>query len=134
MTDSTKTMVVDDDFLISELFSMQLQSMGVEVCGTAASACEAIELARECQPRLVLMDVRLGGRTDGIAAAAAIYSAVGSRILYITGSREPAVQARIASVHPAPVLFKPIRFDQLKKAVFQALGNLPSTPPGAAGI
>ena len=72
--------------------------------------------------------------SDGIAAAAAIYSAVGSRILYITGSREPAVQARIASVHPAPVLFKPIRFDQLKKAVFQALGNLPSTPPGAAGI
>jgi DNA-binding NarL/FixJ family response regulator len=96
--------------------------MGVEVCGTAASAAEALTLAVKFQPRLVLMDVRLKGEKDGIDAAVAIHKAVGSRIIYITGSREPAVQQRIAQIYPAPILFKPVRFDQLKKAVLQALG------------
>ena len=122
MSDSNRTLVVDDEFLISDLFSMQLESMGIEVCGTAASAAEAIAKAKEHLPRLVLMDVRLKGPMDGIEAAATIHKAVGSQILYITGSREPEMQRRIAQIHPAPVLFKPVRFDQLKKAVMEALG------------
>lgn len=122
MTTHNRTLVVDDEFLNADLFSMQLQDMGVEVCGTAASAAEALTLAVKHQPRLVLMDVRLKGEKDGIDAAVAIHKAVGSHIIYITGSREPAVQQRIAQIHPAPILFKPVRFDQLKKAVLQALG------------
>jgi two-component system, response regulator PdtaR len=123
MSDSNRTLVVDDEFLISDLFSMQLESMGIEVCGTAASAAEAIAAAKQHHPRLVLMDVRLKGPVDGVEAAAAIHRTVGSQILYITGSREPEVQQRIAQIHPAPILFTPVRFDQLKKAVMEALGQ-----------
>jgi CheY-like chemotaxis protein len=122
MSEHNRALVVDDDFLNADLFSMLLRDMGVDVCGTAASATEALTLARQHQPRLVLMDVRLKGQQDGIDAAAAIHQAIGSQIIYITGSREPAVQERIAKIHPAPILFKPVRFDQLKKAVLQALG------------
>jgi DNA-binding NarL/FixJ family response regulator len=114
-------LVVDDEFLIVELLSAMIEDMGMRVCGSAASADEAVLLAETHSPRLVLMDVRLKGAKDGVDAAVAIHHKVGSRVIFITGSREPETVARIRQNHPAGVLFKPILFDQLKQAVLQAI-------------
>lgn len=116
-----RVLVVDDELLIVDLLTMMLAKMGFEVCASAASATEAVMLAERYTPRLVLMDVRLRGTVDGIDAAMAIWRAVGSRIIFITGSREPETIRRIETAHPAPVLFKPIRFDQFRDAVLQVL-------------
>jgi CheY-like chemotaxis protein len=53
MTDRNRALAVDDGFLIADLFSMRLESMGDEVRGTGASAAET----RQRQLRLVLTDV-----------------------------------------------------------------------------
>jgi DNA-binding NarL/FixJ family response regulator len=71
---------------------------------------------------LVLMDVRLRGPRDGVAAAQVIHQTVGARIIFITGSREASTVERIQQEHPAAVLFKPIAFHQLKHAVLHAIG------------
>jgi DNA-binding NarL/FixJ family response regulator len=114
-------LVVDDEFLIVDLLSAMLEDMGMAVCGTADTADGAIALAGQYRPRLVLMDVRLKGPRDGVDAAVAIHDTVGCPIIFITGSREEAMIERIKAHHPAPVLFKPIRFDQFKKAVLGAI-------------
>lgn len=114
-------LVVDDEYLIAELLSEMLEEMGMQVCGTAASAGEAVAMAQLHQPPLVLMDVRLRGPGDGVQAAIEIHRTVGSRVIFITGSREPATVARIQADHPSGLLFKPILFDQLQQAVRQAL-------------
>jgi CheY-like chemotaxis protein len=116
-----KVLVVDDEFLIVEVLSMMLSDMGLEVCGTAGTAEEAIEMARTHMPRLVLMDVRLRGQRDGIEAAAAIRQARETPIIFVTGSREPAMVKRLTMDQSAAVLFKPVRFDQLQAAVKAAL-------------
>jgi two-component system, response regulator PdtaR len=59
------------------------------------------------------MDVRLRGKQDGVDAALAIHRLLGSPIVFITGSGEPANIARINTDHPAAVLIKPISFEQL---------------------
>jgi len=110
-------LIVDDEFLIAMGLSMQVEDMGREVCGTAASAEEAIELAQKYRPSIVLMDMRLQGDKDGVDAAVAIRATVGSKIIFITGSREPATLARIQMDHPAAVLFKPISDRQLRLAI-----------------
>jgi CheY-like chemotaxis protein len=118
-------LVVDDEFLIVEVLSMMLADMGLEVCGSAATADEAVALAELHAPRLVLMDVRLKGHRDGIEAAHAIRGIhPPTPIIFITGSREPATVDRIERDHAAaPVLFKPIRFDQLQTAVRKVLAH-----------
>lgn len=110
-------LIVDDEFLIAMGLSMQVEDMGREVCGTAANADEAIELAQKYRPSIVLMDVRLQGEKDGVDAALAIHATVGSRVIFITGSREPATMARIQLDHPAAVLFKPVSDRQLRLAI-----------------
>lgn len=114
-------LVVDDEFLIAEGLCMQLETMGLRVCGTAVSADEAIHQAQTHRPRLVLMDVRLMGERDGVDAALAINATVGSKMIFITGSNEPSTMARIQEDHPTAVLIKPITERQLRVAVEQAM-------------
>jgi DNA-binding NarL/FixJ family response regulator len=115
--------VVDDEYLIAAALSAQLEALGLTVCGAAATADQAIALAMAARPAVVLMDVRLGGDKDGVDAALAIHAAVGSKVIFVTGSREPATLARIERDHPAAVLFKPISDWQLRQAIEAVLGG-----------
>ena len=114
-------LVVDDEFLIAQGLCLQVEDLDMAVCGTAATADEAVALAQLHRPELVLMDVRLRGDKDGVDAALAIHHTVGSKVIFITGSREPSTIARIQMDHPAGVLFKPISDRQLRSAVEVAL-------------
>jgi two-component system, response regulator PdtaR len=116
-------LVVDDEFIIAQGLQMQVEDMGLTVCGTAATAEAAIALAKTYRPAVILMDVRLDGALDGVDAALAIHQTVGAKIIFITGSREESTRARIAMDHPTAVLFKPISSLQLKRAVDDALGD-----------
>lgn len=114
-------LVVDDDALIADLWCLVLEDMGHEVCGSAATADDAIAMAEIYRPRLVLMDVRLRGEQDGVDAACAIHAAVGSTIIFITGSREASTSERIQQHHPAVVLIKPVSDRELRTAVTAAM-------------
>jgi len=63
------------------------------------------------------MDMRLRGERDGVDAALAIHERVGSKLIFVTGSREPATLDRIGLDHPAAVLFKPVSDRQLRTAI-----------------
>src|ERR1700712_3854884 len=101
-------LVVDDEQMIVLGLCAQLEEMGLVVCGTAATADEAIAMATEYRPKVVLMDMRLRGERDGVDASLAIHEQVGSRVIFITGSREPTTLQRINGDHPWSILFKPI--------------------------
>jgi len=119
--------VVDDEFLIAEGLSLQVRDLGMRVCGTAATADEAVALAQAERPAVVLMDVRLGGVKDGVDAALAIHETVGSKVIFVTGSREPQTLERIGKDHPAGVLFKPVSDWQLRQAIEKALAGRGTT-------
>jgi DNA-binding NarL/FixJ family response regulator len=123
-------LVVDDEVIIAELWSMHMEMMGLEVCGSAATADDAVALAVEHRPAVVLMDMRLRGQKDGVDAALAIYETVGSKVIFITGSQEPSTMSRIQLDHPAAVLIKPVPDHLLQKAVTDALIASGLGPPG----
>jgi CheY-like chemotaxis protein len=116
-------LVVDDEFLIAETLSIQIRDMGLKVCGTASTAADAIAMAKAQRPRLVLMDMRLKGVGDGVDAALAIHEFVGSKVIFITASREPAMLERIKQDHPAAILYKPVFGRQLQTVVREVLAT-----------
>ena len=113
-------LVVDDQALIADLWCILLEDMGYSVCGAAPTAEAAIALARQHRPRVIIMDVRLRGERDGVDAAIAIHESIGSKVIFITGSREPETMARIQLDRPTAVLFKPVSNHQFQSAVRQA--------------
>jgi DNA-binding NarL/FixJ family response regulator len=114
-------LVVDDEFLIAEGLCAQIEDIGMTVCGTADTAEKAIALAQAHRPSIVLMDMRLRGQGDGVDAALVIHATVGSKLIFITGSREPRTMARIRLDHPSAVLFKPISTQQLRTSIEAAI-------------
>lgn len=116
-------LIVEDEFIIAETLATYVEDMGLPVCGRAITASEALALAIKKRPCVVLMDVRLVGEEDGVHAAIAIHKDVGSRVIFITGSREPATLERINMDHPFAVLFKPMTGHQLKTVIEKALAT-----------
>jgi DNA-binding NarL/FixJ family response regulator len=112
-----QVLIVEDEFLIVMGLSRVVEDMGIEVCATAATADDAVALAQLHRPSIVLMDMRLQGEKDGVDAALAIHATVGSKVIFLTGSREPATTARIQTDHPSAVLFKPVTDGQLRATI-----------------
>jgi len=91
------------------------------VVGTARSADEAISMAVDHGPDLVLMDVKLLDNSDGIAAAGEILERTGIRCLMATGQTDAKTKARAALVQPLGWLPKPYGNEEVVQAVADAL-------------
>lgn len=76
-------LVVEDDATLAMGFEEFLPTIGYEVVGTVDCAKDAVDQARKHRPDLVLMDIRLRGKMDGIEAAGIIKSELGIGILFI---------------------------------------------------
>jgi DNA-binding NarL/FixJ family response regulator len=126
-------LIVDDEFFIAQMLTYYVEDMGRTVCGTAATADEAIVLAQEHRPAIVLMGMRLRGAKDGVDAALAIHETVGSKVIFITGSSEPATVSRIALDHPCAVLFKPVAEQQVRDAIAKTTLGLSDASSRALG-
>lgn len=117
MTAARKVLIVEDERMIGEYFKVVIESLGYNVCGIAKTADEAVGMARDQEPAMVFMDVRLIGDKDGVDAARAIHDMKPVPTVFVTGSKETATIDRIATDHPSGVLIKPVLEAQLKDAL-----------------
>lgn len=79
-----RVLVVDDQDLVRGGFTMILEAQpDITVVGEAADGAQAIAMAVDQRPDVVLMDVRMP-RVDGIAATAEICAKTDARVLVLT--------------------------------------------------
>ena len=108
-----KVLIVEDEFFIALDAEEQVRSLGHMVVGTAVSAEQAIRIAGEEKPDVVLMDIRLVGPVDGITAALEIRSRNGIEAIFVTANTDQSTLARAESIKPLAVLQKPLTKDRL---------------------
>lgn len=106
----TTILIVEDEAIVAADLSGKLRRLGYEVCGTAMEGEEAVALALSLRPHLVLMDIRLEGSMDGIAAAEAIRSRLDAPVIYLTALSDAATLARAKLTGPFGYILKP--FDE----------------------
>ena len=114
-------LIVEDDVPLSTVVEDTLTYEGYAVVGTARSAEEAISMAVDHGPDLVLMDVKLLDNSDGIAAAGEILERTGIRCLMATGQDDAKTKARAALVQPLGWLPKPYGNEEMVQAVADAM-------------
>ena len=117
-----RVLIVEDELLVAWHLESLSREQNFEVCGLVPDGDGAIEQAVDLQADLVLMDIRLAGRMDGIEAARRIREQRDIPIIFITAHGDPETREKIEKALPGtPVLAKPITADSLKQAIASVL-------------
>ena len=117
-----RVLIVEDELLVAWHLESLSRELNLEVCGLVPDGDGAIEQAVDLDADLILMDIRLAGRMDGIEAARRIREQRATPIIFITAHGDPATRTKIEQLLPGmPVLAKPITVDSLKAAVASVL-------------
>lgn len=116
-----KILVVEDERIVAEDIKIRLKSLGYNVLGIAFSGEEAIKKTEEMQPELVLMDIVLGGKMDGIEAASLMKSRFGIPVVYLTAYADDKTLERAKMTEPFGYLLKPFEDRDLKTTIEMAL-------------
>jgi CheY-like chemotaxis protein len=113
-----RVLIVEDELLVAWHLESLTREQNLDVCALVPDGDGAIEQAIDLDVDLILMDIRLAGRMDGIEAARRIREQRPTPIIFITAHADPMTRARIEAVLPrTPVLAKPITAERLKEAI-----------------
>jgi len=119
--DKKKIMIVEDEGIVAADIGRQMSDLGYDVVATAYSGEEAVEKVREAHPDLVLMDIVLAGKMDGIQAAEKIYAISDAPVVYLTSYADDKTFGRAKVTDPFGYILKPVEKRQLHVAIELAL-------------
>jgi diguanylate cyclase (GGDEF)-like protein len=119
----TSVMIVEDERIFARDLQQQLRSLGYDSSASAASGEEAIALARQRKPDVVLMDVRIKGTMDGVATAERIRAMHDVPVIFLTAHADDSTLGRARSSGPHGYLLKPIKPAELKTTIEIAIAK-----------
>lgn len=117
----SKILVVDDEAIITMQLEERLSSMGYLVAGMAASGEDAIEKARRLHPDIVLMDIVMPGKMNGIEAAEIISGELDIPVVFVTSYADDTIIEKAKKVRPYGYIVKPFNELEIKAAIEVAL-------------
>ena len=112
-----KILVVEDEMIIGAKISMQLTSLGYEVTGILPRGEEAIIHVEENRPDIVLLDINLKGKFNGIETALQIQKLADIPIIYLTANSDEATFNRAKASRPYAFISKPYKQLDLQRAI-----------------
>ncbi|MFC1569752.1 PAS domain S-box protein [bacterium] len=117
-----RILIVDDEVIITTQLQEYLKSMGYQVVGMAHNGDEAVKMAREFLPEIILMDIVMpGSDLDGITAAGIIRDELDIPVIFLTAYGGEKILERAKGVEPYGFVIKPFQGDELKAAIEVAL-------------
>lgn len=116
-----RILITEDEQIVAEDLKMSLETMGYTIVGTASSGERAIELADREIPDLILMDIMLSGKMDGITAAHTIRSRYDIPVIYITAYADSTLLERAKQTEPFGYIIKPFNDREVQTNIEIAL-------------
>ncbi|MBU1002749.1 MAG: HD domain-containing protein [Proteobacteria bacterium] len=115
-----RILVVEDETIVAMDISHRLSKLGYEIVGQAKTGEDAVRLAAELLPDLVLMDILLAGKMDGVQAAAEIQAKMDLPVIYLTAYADEATLQRVKVTQPFGYIIKPFQDRELHTTIEMA--------------
>ena len=116
---ATDVLIIEDEPIIAMDIEELVLGCGHRVVGVASSEAEAVEIARQHQPGLILADINLGAGGDGSSAVARIIRSHYAPVIFVTAYPERLLTGD--ALEPAFVITKPFEPLTLAIATYQAV-------------
>ncbi len=109
-----RILIVEDEKIIAEDIKRTLYSFNYDVVGIISYGEEAVKVAGEQTPDLILMDVMLSGEMNGLEAADIIYRDFDIPVIFLTAYANDEILSKAALSSPFGYLIKPFEDRELK--------------------
>jgi CheY-like chemotaxis protein len=113
--EGVKIAIIEDEVILAMALTLMLEDWGHQVVGTADTEIGAMVLVKDERPDLVVMDIRLGRRDNGLRAARLIRASSSVPIVFCTAYADsPAIKAQVAALGNTHLIGKPVDEDQFE--------------------
>lgn len=112
-----RVLVVEDEIVVSEDLQQRLAGLGFDVAGAADTGADAVAFAEVTRPDVVLMDIMLHGKPEGIEAAGVVRDELNIPVIYLTAHSDTATLHKAKLTDPAGYIVKPFDDAQLRVAL-----------------
>jgi len=112
-----RIMVVDDEASLTAYLEECLEFMGYKVVGRASSGESAVDMAKQFRPDLILMDIVMPGKLDGIDASRIINAEMDIPIIFLTAYADDNFIKRAKNTAPYGYIVKPFQEAELKATI-----------------
>ncbi len=119
--EKSKVLIIEDEVIVAHDLADMLAQWGYGVVGIVSSGEQAVEKAKETNPDLVLADIKLKGKMDGIEASHCIRANSDVAIVYLTARTESDLFQRAKKTEPHGYLTKPVAPQEVLRTVEMAL-------------
>lgn len=113
---SVRVLIVENNYLVSEMVKGLLVKLGYTVVGKAADGTQAIKLTQELQPDVVIMDIKMPDM-DGIEATQKIYDRQPTPVVMLTAFDDRELVERASVAGAGAYLIKPPKAAELARAI-----------------
>lgn len=124
MNENVKILIVEDDMIIGAKISMQLVNLGYEVTGIIPRGEEAVVHVQHNLPDIVLLDINLKGKLDGVETATLMQLSADIPIIYVTANTDEATFNRAKETRPYAFIGKPMKNIDLQRAIELTISRL----------
>lgn len=129
---SIRVLIVEDEPIIAADLEDRLMEMGYDVAPPCDSGEAALLFLQKETVDLVLMDIQLSGKLDGIETAQKLLETNPLPVIYLTSNTDDATFARAKNTLPAAFLTKPFRGKDLMHAIELAISTAAKQRPSAS--
>ena len=119
--------IVEDELVIGRTILSTLDELGYSHCGPAINYTEAMEMLEENKPDLLLLDIQLSGKKDGIDVAQKINELYQVPFIFLTANSDAETIDRAKKVKPHAYIVKPFTKEELFAAIEIAFSNFTGT-------
>jgi len=119
--DKPKIIIVEDELIIAQEVKQQLMNLGYSVPAITVSGDDALKKIEALRPDLVLMDIKLRGKMDGIEAAGQVHALFDVPVVYLTANADKETVERAKKTEPYGLIYKPVQLDVMRAVIEMAL-------------
>jgi len=113
VNEEKRVLIVEDESVVALMLQESLTRIGYCVVGVCFRGEDAVRMAADTHPDVVIMDINLKGEMDGISASEAILSSMDIPVIYLTAYTDDDTIRRAALTDSHSYLVKPINMREL---------------------
>lgn len=118
---NAKILIVEDQYATAKKIEKGLLKMGYEVTSIVRFGEEVVESIENNMPDLVLMDIVLEGKMDGIDASEQVHERFDIPVVFLTAFADNIKLERAKITQPFGYLIKPFAFTELRVTIESAI-------------